>query len=108
MITKDEHVMAALAYLADAEIGAKARLNMNRKNNEVDAIYNRLYLSFTGTIDERKAQAKCSVEYQSALDRAAVADSDWTRHLGEVESCKAIINVWEREKFDAYQAERVR
>lgn len=109
MIVSDDNVTAALAYLGDDEMAARAQFNATTRENAAKATFARLFLSYNaGPVAEREARATCNPEYMEAKSLEAEALKELARHKAKAKSCDMIVEIWRTENANARAAERIR
>src|SRR5690349_694607 len=104
MIVKEAQVSAALEYLADTSIPASVRYRVTMAENRAEAIRARVFLKTTGPVEERKAAAIASPEYQTALDERAMALTELEQHKAKAKSAEMFIEVWRTENANVRAA----
>jgi hypothetical protein len=108
MIVSEEHMHAVVAVLNDFDGTAEFSYRANVAENAAKEIFARLYLSYTGSIDERKARATVHPEYAEAKAKEAEALRDLERRKAELKSAENLREIWQTESFNARAAERIR
>ena len=82
MIT-ERHMETALHYLAESdEPYAEAKMNLERAEILRKRARQRVFLTFSGTVAERHAEAECDAD-------VSAADGDYVEAVGRYETMKA-------------------
>src|SRR5690349_4638573 len=109
MTVSERNVSDALAYLADDPHPiAKARHAMTLCENACKRIYAERFIAATGPVEQRRALAEVSEEYQAAKEAEADAMLDFERHKSRVKAAEMLLEVWRTENANARAAERIR
>ncbi len=106
----DEQVSAALDYLAtDPHPVASARADVVRAENTRKSTYARAFLDAEGkNIDERKARAEVTPEYEAAKKHEADAILTFRAEEARVNNAHMICDLWRTIQSNNRAAERVR
>lgn len=108
MIVTDQNVEAALAFLADADAAGEAIYKMTKAENRSKQTFARLYLSYSGPVEERKARALCNPEAMEMADQEAEASRDLERYKARRKEAEMLIELYRTEAANARAAERIR
>ena len=108
MIVSEDQMHAAIAVLTDATGTAAVHYRAMRAENKSKEIFARLYLSYTGSIDERKSRAMVNPEYLEAKDLEAEALRDLEQRKAELKGADTLTEIWRTDNANARAAERIR
>lgn len=106
----DDQVSAALDYLSqDPHPVASARADVTRAENTRKSAYANAFLNADGkTIDEKKARAEITPEYELAKKHEADAILKFRSEEARVNNASLICELWRSVQANARAAERVR
>jgi hypothetical protein len=110
MTVSDEHVDAALAYLADDPHPlAVAQFNLATAEATTKQTFARLFLdSNQTTVEAKKASAECHPDHIAAKQVEANALFEFQRHKSRDKSADKVLDIYRTQNATARSAERFR
>lgn len=109
MIVDERKVEIALEYLnADPAPIALARKEVTDAENKSKRQFAHAFLSASGSVDARKAQAETDPDYMMARDEEAEAIGNLENERAKCRGAEMLIEAWRTEQSNIRAAERMR
>ncbi len=97
----DEQRDAAAEYLIDRDIATELRYRLLVAESKLQEAYDRAFLTMEGTVEEKRCQARLTVEHLLAQEELNQADSAWKGHEHYTRGAGIICDLWRSERADA-------
>jgi len=97
----DEQRDAAAEYLIDRDQATELRYRLLVAEDKVQEAYDRGYPKMEGTVEEKKCQARLTVEYLLAKEEYRQAEAAWKGHEQYTRGASMICDLWRSERADA-------
>ena len=108
MIVTEDQMHAAVAVINDADGTAEVHFQATMAENYAKETFAKIFLSYTGAVEERKARATCNPETMEAKALEAEALRSLERRKADLRSAELIVEIWRTENANARAVERIR